>query len=141
MLKMFSQMGRPKELLDAWNQCVEETTPDEISYRWVIEGLARGYWVRSAVDAVKQMLDQGLMPSKRHLQLLRQRCREEDLRKQRWRLETMLREAQPDHDSTLKLKENAGVLMRQKLAGDGIRPFLLPFPLAHLKNEKKKNRD
>jgi hypothetical protein len=135
MLKMYSQMGRPQLLQDAWTRlsAQEDIVPDSVVYKWVIQGLARAYWIKSAVEVVRCMTKQGLVPDQRHLRLLRQRCGEEDLRKQRFELEGLVKEASEKFEKSHKKKENQSALMRQKLEGDGVRPFLLPFPLLHLK--------
>ena len=135
MLKMYAETGRPAQLQVAWERCCAQPglQLDAVAFRWAIEGFARAYWVQSAIDVVAAMLKNELMPSHRMLALLRRRCREEDLRKHRWELEEMLRLAQADQDVKLKRSENDTALMMQKLKGDGVRPFLLPFPLLQLK--------
>jgi len=141
MLKMYSQMGRPQQLQDAWVRLCEQKDlePDSVVYKWVIQGFARTYWIKSAIEVVRRMTEQGLIPDQRHLKLLRQRCGEEDLRKQRFELEKIVKDARADSELTHKKEENDNALMMQKLAGDGVRPFLLPFPLVHLKSADSKS--
>ena len=57
MLKMWSEVGRPKELEAAWKCCKQEIErPDSFAYRWAIEGFARGYWINTAVDTLRDMV-------------------------------------------------------------------------------------
>jgi hypothetical protein len=56
-LKMWSEVGRPKELEAAWKSCKQEIEkPDSFAYRWAIEGFARAYWVNTAVETLREMV-------------------------------------------------------------------------------------
>lgn len=131
MLKLWSEIGRPKELMELWEQCKNRRPDfllDSIAYRWVIEGFARVYWISQSIDVVEDMMKNGLVPQKHHLRLLRHRCKEMDLRKAYIRLEDVLKIKEKDEAEVLKLQKNDHALMMQKLAGEEVRPFLLPFP-------------
>ena len=134
MLKMWSQTGRPKELHAAWERCRTQVgRPDSVAFRWVIEGFARSFWIRTAVDVLRDMVEtHRLVPLKRHTRLLLQRCGQEDMRKQRAEVHALSERASGGQELLLKNERNAAALMMQKLAGDGVRPYLLPFPLAPL---------
>jgi hypothetical protein len=54
------------------------------SLKLYISGFARGYWIISAVDVLREMVSEAkLLPTRRHVLLLRQRCAQEDLRSHR----------------------------------------------------------
>ncbi len=137
MLKMWAETGRPKELEIAWERLKAEIAkPDQRSYRFVIEGFARAYWVKTAVSVLREMVEKHKMvPSKKHVQLLIHRCAEKDLRKERLEVYDLLSKSKEGSEVRTQVERNEAALLQQKLSGEGVRTFLLPFPLVQLKNK------
>jgi pentatricopeptide repeat protein len=137
MVKMWAETGRPQQLQAAWTRFRAQVgKPDSLAYRWAIEGFARAYWVKTALKLLREMVEEGgMVPQRRHTRILLQRCGQEDMRRERAEVMALIERANGGQELRLKKERNDAALMIQKLAGDGVKPFLLPFPLAPLKEK------
>jgi hypothetical protein len=68
--------------------------------------------------------------------LLVQRCSQEDLRAHRLEINALMRQAEAEDRKNIIVNKNQAALMMQKLKGDVVRPYLLPFPVQHAKMQK-----
>lgn len=129
MLKLWSTVRRPQRLsetLDAMREARVEL--DAVAYRWVIEGYARAYHVKSAVEWVGRMVDAGLEPTRAHTALLYQRCNVEDLRQARRDLEVHLARWRQGQEARTRAERNRLAAQQRMLAGEEAHLFLLPHP-------------
>ena len=148
MLRMWAKLKRPEELQSLWEFCKKQDhfELDETAYMWAIDGFARVNWVKNAVDLVKEMVEEkGMIPNARkHLQLLRRRCMEHDLRKLANELETVVQKTEEIKLKQLKMTRNKEAMMQEKLKGEKVKPFLLPNPVfvaTEMKKELKEEQE
>jgi pentatricopeptide repeat protein len=134
MLKLYCHTVRPEQLQATLAEMKErQIVMDHVSYKWAIQGYTRAFWVRSAVQVVGQMVDQGLEPKGPQLLLLQQRCRQEDLRQQQHDLKMHLDRWKKGLEQRLLEKANEDKAMQMLLRGDELHRFLLPHPKVPLR--------